>query len=127
MSAELTYADSIRTSSVCGHVLRCIKPLAKCSLLPALLRQIVSKMSLCMYVYMCVHVLSVRACMQAFAPRVVLFLTPQLRASISSHMKQFHLILSTDGSTQSVSHLRQRGMYQGLADREKVTHFRKEF
>ena len=51
-----TYTDLIRTLSNCWHALRCIKPPAKCSLLPALLWQIVSKMSLCMYVYMCVCV-----------------------------------------------------------------------
>jgi hypothetical protein len=55
---------------------RCVlREAAKCTLSPALLRLIVSKMSLCMYVYTCVEC----ACVQPFAPRAVLFLTPHLR------------------------------------------------
>ena len=60
-------------------------------------------------IYVCVCVLSVRACMQAFAPLAGLFLTSQLRASNRPY-EAILLDALTYGPTQSISHLRQRGM-----------------
>lgn len=61
----------------------------------------------CIYVFVCV--LGVRACMQAFVPLAGLFLTSQLRAS-SRPYEAILLDALTYGPTQSISHLRQRGM-----------------
>ena len=127
MSRQLTYiyVDLIPTSSHCRHALRFVKPLAKCSLLPALLRQIVSKMSLCTYVYTCVCVECV--CVHASRAVLFIFLTPRL-CSYNRPISSSLTWCPTHEPTQSISHLRQRRMYQGLADGEKLTYIReKEF